>query len=209
MVVPMFDLKVFWDTLRPSIIEFPTARQVHGTEVILATWEQQKTSNDLRWLAYMLATTYHETAGTMEPIEEYGQGAGSSYGLTDPETDQTYYGRGYVQLTWRDNYARVDKECGFEGEESCEWNADNALDPDVAAEVMFRGMADGWFRSEGGTPNNLEKYFNDTRDDPFEAREIINGDKNTVPSWSNGQSIGNLIVKYHKAYLDALEASFE
>ena len=41
----------------------------------------------------------------MQPIEEYGKGAG--HPCADPETGQTCYGRGYVQLTWRDNYERA------------------------------------------------------------------------------------------------------
>ncbi|MEE4406756.1 hypothetical protein [Enterobacter mori] len=58
-------------------------------------------------LAYVLATTYHETAFTMQPIEEYGKGAGHPYGEPDPETGLAYYGRGYVQLIWKDNYQKV------------------------------------------------------------------------------------------------------
>jgi hypothetical protein len=61
----------------------------------------------ISWLAYVLATVYHETASTMEPIEEYGKGAGHSYGEPDPETGQVYDGRGYVQLTWKDNYQKA------------------------------------------------------------------------------------------------------
>ena len=38
-------------------------------------------ADDLRWLAYMLATTFHETARTMQPIEEYGKGKGKTYGI--------------------------------------------------------------------------------------------------------------------------------
>ncbi len=58
----------------------------------------------------MLATAYWETAQTMEPIEEYGKGAGRPYGEPDPATEQTYYGRGYVQLTWLPNYEKASKE---------------------------------------------------------------------------------------------------
>jgi len=35
----------------------------------------------------------------MQPIEEYGKGKGMKYGSPDPETGQTYYGRGFVQTT--------------------------------------------------------------------------------------------------------------
>ena len=36
----------------------------------------------------------------------------------DPQTGQTYYGRGFVQLTWRDNYARADAEIPLIDEDS-------------------------------------------------------------------------------------------
>ena len=60
--------------------------------------------------AYMLATAYHETAHTMQPIEEYGKGRGRDYGKRlkmsrQPysDTQAIFYGRGYVQLTWYEN----------------------------------------------------------------------------------------------------------
>ena len=63
---------------------------------------------DQRWFAYVLATAYHETAATMQPIAEYGKGKGKAYCKPDPVTKQTYSGRGYVQLTWKDNYRMGD-----------------------------------------------------------------------------------------------------
>src|SRR4051794_28194747 len=99
---------------------------------ILDTWKDAPPSDDLRWLAYALATTFHETAATMLPIAEYGYGAGRPYGVSDFETDQTYYGRGFVQLTWRDNYARADRELDLFADGSLEWHADNALEPPIA-----------------------------------------------------------------------------
>jgi hypothetical protein len=41
-------------------------------------------------------------------------------------------------------------------------------------------------------------------DDAFGAREIINGDKNIVPDWGGGQTIGEIIEGYHNAFLAAL-----
>jgi putative chitinase len=199
-----FDRTIYFDNVRHTPFGGALSQdQVDGQNFILAAWEDAPPSDDLRWLAYALATTFHETAATMLPIEEYGKGQGQPYGVPDPVTGQTYYGRGFVQLTWRDNYARADRELGLDGSQSCEWHAHNALDPQIAAEVMFRGMAEGWFR-HGET---LGKYFNATSNDPYGAREIINGDKAVVPSWSGGVSIGHMIEGYHYAFLDALEAS--
>ena len=208
----MFDRKIFFDAVRGSLFHGAmTQRQVDGMNAILSAWEENPRSSNLRWLAYPLATTAHETGFAMWPIEEYGRGEGMSYGKQDPETGQTYYGRGFVQLTWRENYARADKELGYGTTEtdwdSLEWNAGNALKLDIAAEVMFQGMDEGWFRGDEYGRQNLERYFNEDTDDSYKAREIINGDKSKVPSWSNGVSIGNLIKQYHVAFLAALEAA--
>ena len=206
-----FQRDIYFDAVRDTLFGGKlTQGQVDGQEAILTVWERRPTSDDLRHLSYMLATTKHETASTMLPIEEYGQGAGMSYGNIDPETGQRYYGRGFVQLTWRDNYRRATDELHLRGEYDLEWHAERALGPIIAAAVMFRGMWIGWFRTgDDGQPENLEKYFDveEDVDDPFEAREIINGDKYTVPSWSHGVSIGQLIADYHRNFLTALNAA--
>ncbi|RPI37330.1 MAG: hypothetical protein EHM67_11875 [Hyphomicrobiaceae bacterium] len=204
-----FDREIYFDNVRKTLFGGKlTQQQVDGQNAILDEWERHAMSDDLRHLAYPLATTKHETASTMWPIEEYGKGEGSSYGIPDPETGQTYYGRGYVQLTWRDNYAKATSKLDLTGDDDLEWHAERALDPQIAADVMFRGMAEGWFRTASdGKPETLVKYFNETRDDPYQAREIINGDKHIVPEWSDGVSIGNLVAGYHENFLAALVAS--
>lgn len=202
-----YDREIFFDYVRPLLFAGSmTQSQVEGMSAILDAAESIQL-DDNRWLGYMLATTYHETAGTMQPIEEYGKGAGMAYGTPDPTTGQTYYGRGYVQLTWRDNYARADKALKLVDADSCEWHAQNALDEDIAARIMYFGMSEGWFRSDGKGPQTLERYFNDATDDPYGAREIINGDKHLVPSWSNGESIGELISGYYMSFTAAINAA--
>ena len=71
----MFNRETFFEVVRSdpfggSLIQ----DQVDGMNYILDTWEDAPPSDDLRWLAYALATTYHETAATMLPIAEYGYG---------------------------------------------------------------------------------------------------------------------------------------
>ena len=199
-----FDREIYFDNVRgPLFGGSMTEGQVLGQEAILLRWETDTLSPDLRHPAYCLATTKHETANEMLPIAEYGKGAGHPYGVPDPETEQTYYGRGYVQLTWRDNYAKATRELGLLDDDDLEWHADRAMDPAIAADVMLYGMTNGWFRP----PHNLEKYFNDAADDAYGAREIINGDKHIIPSWSGGVSIGKLIAGYHAKFLDALVIS--
>ena len=105
---------------------------------------------DVRWLAYSLATTIHETASTMWPIEEYGKGKGQPYGVPDPDTGEAYYGRGFVQLTWKDNYQKMTPIVDplFPGEPiDLVKKPAQALDPHVAAAIMYQGMAAGSFRT--------------------------------------------------------------
>lgn len=206
-----FDRKIYFDAVREAPFGGAlTQEQVDGQNALLANWERHALTDDLRHFAYMLATTKHETASTMLPVEEYGKGAGMVYGNPDPETGQTYYGRGYVQLTWRENYARATAELGLADENDLEWHAPRALDPGIAAKIMGRGMTEGWFRTgDDGEPETLERYFNDDVDDPYGARDIINGDAAVVPDWSGGVPIGNLIVGYHEDFLAALQAAVE
>lgn len=84
------DRKIFFDGVRnyPSNGKL-TKCQVDGMEVILNEWQQRQLT-DSRWLAYILATAYHETAFTMEPIDEYGKGRGREYGIPDAETGHIY-----------------------------------------------------------------------------------------------------------------------
>ncbi|EOW2077602.1 peptidoglycan-binding protein [Vibrio mimicus] len=129
----------------------------------------------VQYLAYVLATTYHETAMTMRPIEEYGKGAGHEYGEPHEMTGQTYYGRGYVQLTWYTNYFNATRHVF-----SLDWvkgavdlvnHPDLALKPFYAAQIAIIGMAQGWF-----TGKKLSDYvLSDGTYDYVNARHIING----------------------------------
>jgi hypothetical protein len=56
-----------------------TGSQVAGVNAILATWDASAGS-DPRFVAYSLATAFHETAKTMQPVEEIGRGEGRRYG---------------------------------------------------------------------------------------------------------------------------------
>lgn len=152
-------------------------QQVDGMEGILSVWDKSGFT-DLRWLAYMLATSYHETAKTMYPIEEYGKGKGRDYGrklkmsrkpYTTP--DKIYYGRGHVQLTWYENYELMGKLLKIPLLERPEL----ALDPVISVQIMFEGMTTGASAKGDFTGKCLEQYFNKTTEDWVNARRIING----------------------------------
>lgn len=190
-----FDRDIFFNSIRASL--FPkgmTQQQVDGMSFKLAAYEANPLSSDLRHLAYPFATSYHETARTMWPIEEIGKGKGKKYGIKDKETQQVYYGRGDVQLTWRDNYRYATQELGLTGsDDDLEWHAERALDPTISANVMYHGMEGGWF-----TGKALDDFFNSTKNDPTGARIIINNDVKTM---------GSRLAGYHEKFLAALRLS--
>ncbi len=164
--------KYFFDSVRGSLFAgHLTQAQVDGMNEILDYAEASGT--DDRHLAYILATSFHETAQTMQPISEYGKGSGKPYGVPDPATGQTYYGRGHVQLTWKDNYAKQDQKLGLGGRLVAD--ADLALDPTVSLRILFGGMTDGDFTGVG-----LPKYIpcTNVESDPtdfYNARKVVNG----------------------------------
>jgi hypothetical protein len=62
---------------------------------------------DVGWGAYILATVKYECKNKWEPVREPSRGAWFPYGRPAPYTDSdgqtyanTYYGRGYIPLTW-------------------------------------------------------------------------------------------------------------
>lgn len=151
-----------------------TDRQVKGCEAILDAFEHHAPAADPRGIAYALATAYHETARTMRPICEYGEGRGRPYGAPAGPYAKHYFGRGYVQLTWLKNYAHATKrlrEIGVTGADvDLVRKPDLALRPDIAAAILVFGMVEGWF-----TGRKIADYFAGTRSDWVDARRIING----------------------------------
>jgi putative chitinase len=140
----------------------------------------------LSWTAYGLATAYHETAHTMQPVKEIGgpnyffrmydpKGArpavAKRLGNTNAGDGAKYFGRGYVQLTGRANYHHAGAQLGLPLEDQ----PDLALKPEVAAKVMVLGMSEGWFTSQscemhlphGDAPGDKTCFC--------AARKIING----------------------------------
>ncbi len=192
------DNNKFFDEIRETLFGgFLTQSQVDGINAKLAAFDEFRISDD-RWRAYMLATSYHETAKTMQPIEEYGKGRRKKYGKMikhngEPYTwpDKIYYGRGDVQLTWYENYERMGELLGIPLLE----NPDLALEPEISAKVMIEGMTKGISNKGDFTGLSLENFFNSYTDDPVNARRIINGlDK------------AKLIAGYYFKFLNAIKS---
>lgn len=166
------DLAVFFDQVRTSLFSGAlTSGQVQGMEAKLRAF--QEAQYPLSWAAYALATSYHETARRMVPVRE-GLSASDAWRRKHLRY-YPYYGRGDVQLTWRENYVRADKELGLKG--ALIKDLDLALDPDISAKIMVRGMKDGWF-SKG---NTLAKHLPES--------------EGTLPQFTTARKIINLMDK--------------
>lgn len=172
-----YDRKHFFDTVRKDLFRGNlTQSQVDGMNYLLEVWEKHFEADNPRdgtkWLAYAFATFFHETAETMQPIEEYGKGSGKSYGQATGPHNQKYYGRGHVQLTWEENYKNGQKflKERYNVHANIHPEAHLMLHAQTSALVSYDGMVNGWFTGVG-----LPKYFNSTVEDPKNARRIVNG----------------------------------
>lgn len=172
----------FFDALRKGILG-PTlsATEVDGCNAILNAME----GCPLSWTAYALATAYHETASTMQPIKERGGEIYFTrlYDVTGSRTDLAvrmgntcagdgpkYCGRGYVQLTWKSNYRKAGEECGVD----LVAYPDKAMDPVIAAKILRQGMEEGWFTGKGFS-RYLPAVGRASTQQYSQARYIING----------------------------------
>lgn len=198
--------QAFFDHVRGKLFSGSlNQNQVDGLNIIVRECVAQGLT--LQQTAYVLATAYHETAHTMQPISEYGRGAKHDYGhwrtnsngvrycyknrdrdtvYTEQECPHLFFGRGYVQLTWHSNYQKASEKLGID----LLANPDLAKQADTAAKILCVGMKEGWF-----TTRKLSRYVNDSVCDYVGARKVVNGeDKDT------------LIARYARVFETALNA---
>ena len=183
-----------------------TPGQVKGCEAILRACARHGVT-DPRHVANILAQAHHETGGQMEPVKETVFAHSDDRDPSDAEVirrldaafargnlpwvkapywREGWFGRGMIQITHRDNYAKLGDALGI----MLVVNRDLALDLDVSADIAVVGMRDGLFRGK-----KLGDFLNARRDDPRGARAIVNGD---VPA------VGPKVAATHKAFLAAL-----
>ena len=119
-------------------------------------------------IAYVLATVAWETNDTFQPVKEaYWQ---------DEDWRRRhlryfpYYGRGYVQLTWKKNYEKYAKILGIDLVN----HPDKAMENNIALFILVHGFKTGTF-----TGRNISEYINEKKRDFINARRCINGQDRT------------------------------
>ena len=176
------DGAVFAGRVRAEFGKPPTEKQRAGFEAMFAYWAASAL-NDERWLAYALATAWHETGTRMEPVREgfcdsdecairavtrlfEKKKIKRNYALPHPN-GHSYFGRGLVQITHGVNYERVGKAIGLGTRLFDEPSL--ALDLPTSVKILFVGMVDGLFSGK-----KLADYFTNTKTDWVNARRIVN-----------------------------------
>lgn len=167
---------------------------VDGHEAILDKWEAEMAKGDDRWLAYMLATAYHETGARMQPIEENlnysakrlmevwpsrfdAKTAAAYAGKPEKIANRAYGGRlGNGDEASGDGWrfrgrglVQVTGRTNY-GKFGIEKTPDAALETVGSLVMMFSGMGKGLY-----TGKKLADYFDHDSEDWVNARRIING----------------------------------
>jgi len=115
-------------------------------------------------IAYVLATVKWETNKTFQPVRE-------AYWKSEEWRKENlkyypYYGRGYVQLTWENNYSNYADILGVD----LVGNPDIAMQPEIALYVLVHGFQIGSF-----TGRKITDYIYEEKTDFINARRCING----------------------------------
>ena len=165
--------------------QFGTREQSFVDGVNLVVAESEKEGLEYNQTAYVLATAYHESAGTFLPVKE-------AYWLSENWRKKNlryypYYGRGLVQITWKENYLKAGQKLGY-GDKFAN-NPDMVMDQDISVKILVLGSKEGWF-----TTRKLSDYMDKAKGvkEYTNARRIINGmDKAT--------KIANEAIVFEKA----------
>ncbi|HSK71017.1 MAG TPA: glycoside hydrolase family 19 protein [Pyrinomonadaceae bacterium] len=149
------------DTSTGIIHDFSTKQ---GT-IDAIRWECQSQGIGLKTqMAYVLATVEWETAKTFKPVRE-------AYWLSENWRKKNlkyypYYGRGYVQLTWKNNYQKYSDLLGVDMVKT----PDLAMDNNIALFILVHGFKTGTF-----TGRKITDYISLSKTDFLHCRRCING----------------------------------
>jgi len=185
--------KSFFSFVRSRIFAGKLTQGVVDTINGILKCYRENGRDDIRDIAYILATAYYESYSAAKnpnwlPVREgwakTNEGAiravtslfekgiiSKNYAIPDEE-GKSWYGRGYVQITWKENYRRLGDAIGVD----LVANPDLALDREVSINILVIGMVKGLF-----TGKKLADYLTPKTTDYANARRIINGTDRALP----------------------------
>lgn len=182
----MLDKRTFFDGVRGKVTL--TNANVPGFDAVLDY--AGKRGTDLERLAYILATAYHETAATMQPVRE-------AFWLSETWRKQhlrywPYYGRGYIQTTWKQNYLAIGNALGVGGLFVNE--PDRLLEVKWALPALFVGMEQGLYTGVklADAIDGIDESDTEDFREYVAARRIVNGS-------DKASSIANLALTFEHA----------
>lgn len=163
---------------------------VNGIDLLIDKWNNEYSDYPIEYFACVLGEVYHETGRTFLPVREgfcdtdecsirkitnmYRKGKISSNYSLPYSNGKSYFGRGWLQITWWYNYLKLQEKYGFPIFD----NPDLLLTVEVNAELTIITMINGDY-----TGAKLSDYFTQYKKDWYNSRRIINGtDKATLIS---------------------------
>ena len=188
-------------------------RQVDGLNALL----QEASDLPTAFLANILAQVFRETGGGMYPVKEtvfpHHKDQNPSDSTVIHRLNTAYdkgqltwvksrywlgghFGRGVIQLTHKDGYAKASALTGVD----LVSNPSKALDVGLSAKIAVQGMVTGMF-----TGKKLSDYDGKTFDHSA-ARAIVNGDMDKVDRGSK-YTVGQIISRNAVVFEQALDAS--
>lgn len=196
-----YDRKKMFDGIREAFGSL-NQKQVDGIEILVAEGERRNFNTE--WISYILATAWHETSKTMQPVRETlaksdavaiarldkAYAKGQLKGVTKNYWSDGFFGRGYVQLTHEYNYKKMGDWLGIDLVN----DPSKALDPKVAAKIIYEGMLRGMF-----TAKKLSDYLDGVDEaDAEDEREFANA-RRIVNGTDRAKTIAGYSLKFEKA----------
>lgn len=179
----MNEQKFFASLKKPLFKGRFSKKQVSGINAILSASK----SYPVPYVAYLLATAYHETGCQMWPVKETVYASSKNKSPSDktvirrlnsayakgqlkwvrtPYWDEGWFGRGLVQITHESNYKKMGDKIGV----NLVKYPSKALDLKTAVDILVVGSVDGDF-----TGKKLGDYLDSETPDYMRARRVING----------------------------------